>query len=833
MKTKTFSKSALATAVSYAMVGPLFTSMQVHAQQSSEQLEEIVITATRREESLQDVPISVTVATGEFIQEGGFSDLEDMTAFLPNLTISDGFQGQSMSIRGVGTDTRNEAFEEAVAQFSDGVYYGRDSLVLGGLFDLQRIEVVRGPQPVFAGQSATAGAINSVTRKPGDTFEGNVMLQYGDDEEASVEAAFGGPITESFGVRVAGRFYELPDAGYTETLTGENIGASENKSFRVTALWIPTDVVDVTFKYEHQDNYQNGTPTEFGRCDLDFSTSVANSAFLPGVPALCLMENVLGLSDLDAYNRESHSGGTVDLWDAIDYANANLGTNIVPGSAFGVMQPIPRGLNEVDEYNHPQSRNNEADIFLGTVNWLLGDYTLTSRTARITIDKEDWLDPDESQFAVFTDQRYEDFEQLSQELTLTSPQDQTLSWIAGLYYQTTETSLGINVHLPFAPPIPGAIAFSNGGLVKEDADWKSAFFSATWNISDTFRVNMGARYQKSEKHGTYQVGDTFLLAGETSFEPRTFAAPAIAADVNADDTLPEIGFQWNATDNTMFYVKYAEAFKAGGFVAPPPLLGPPGNFTYLPEEADGYELGMKGTFFDARLQLNVALFDTDFKNLQQFDFNPFTGFSVRNAAAVNTKGVEIDGRLLINDNWSLAFSGGFNDAVYTHYPDAGCNTIQEIEWINAGNAPGTCVVDASGRRLFGGGEWQTTLRPEVRFMVGEFTARASMNMMWLAGAESFFVPPEGYPPDPLSTVPGRHRFDLRVSIMPPSERWELAIYGRDITDEAAWVGGLQSGFFNTTTPGASNSEVHLYGPGGKRFERGARWGLQANYFFGQ
>jgi outer membrane receptor protein involved in Fe transport len=796
-------------------------------------LEEIIVTATRREESLQDVPISVTVMSGAFIQEGGFSDMEDMTAFLPNLTISDGFQGQSMSIRGVGTDTRNEAFEEAVAQFSDGVYYGRDSLVLGGLFDLERIEVVRGPQPVFAGQSATAGAINSVTRRPGDAFEGNVMLQYGDDEEASFEAAVGGPVTDRFGIRVAGRYYDLPDAGYTETLTGQKIGAAENKSFRITTVWDATDRLDFTFKYEYQDNYQNGTPTEFGRCDLDFSTSVANSAFLPGVPALCLMEDVLGLVNLDVYNRETHSGGTVDLWDAIDYANANLGANIVPGSAFGVMQPIARGLNLVEEYNHPQSRNNEADILVGTLNWQIGRNTLTSRTSRVTIDKEDWLDPDESAFAVFTDQRYEEFEQVAQELTLTSPLDQTFAWMVGLYYQNSDTILGINVHLPFAPPAPGVLGFSNGGLVTEDAEWKSVFFTGTWNITETFRFNIGARYQESDKHGIYQVGNTVLLAGATSFEPRTFDPPAVEADVASDDVLPEIGFQWNVASNTMLYVKYAEAFKAGGFVAPPPLLGPPTNFTFLPEEAFGYELGMKGTFSDNKLQLNVALFDTEFENLQQFNFNPFTGFSVRNAAEVNTQGIEIDGRILIGERWSMGFSGGYNDAVYTRYPDAGCNTIQEIEWQNAGNPPGTCVVDASGSRLFGGGEWQTALHPQVDFRVGQFSARASMNMTWLAGAEPFFVPPEGYPPDPLATVPGRHRFDLRVSFTPPSEQWELALYGRDITDEEAWVGGLQSGFFNTTTPGASNSEIHLYGPGGKRFDRGARWGVQANYFFGR
>src|SRR5690606_21610705 len=142
---------------------------------------------------------------------------------------------------------------------SDGVYYGRDNLVLGGLFDLQRMEVVRGPQPVFAGQSATAGAINSHSRRPGDTVDGNVMVQYGNDEELSLEGAFGGPVTDTLGVRVAGRYYELPDAGYTQIVTGTKIGATENKSFRVVADWAPTDRLDFGFKYEYQNSFQNGT----------------------------------------------------------------------------------------------------------------------------------------------------------------------------------------------------------------------------------------------------------------------------------------------------------------------------------------------------------------------------------------------------------------------------------------------------------------------------------------------------------------------------------------------------------------------------------------------
>jgi outer membrane receptor protein involved in Fe transport len=785
-------------------------------------LEEIIVTATRREESLQDVPISVTVATGAMIQEGGFSDIEDLSSFLPNLMISDGFQGQTLLIRGIGTDTRNEAFEQAVAQFADGVYYGRDNLVLGGLFDLERVEVVRGPQPVFAGQSATAGAISSISRKPADELEGGVMLQYGDDEEASFEAAFGGPITDEFGIRVAGRYYDLPDAGYTELATGDKIGATENQSLRVTTVWAPTDRFDFTFKYEYQNSFQNGTPTEIGRCDLDFATGNAGP-LAPGVPALCALESAYGLSDLAIYNRESHGGGTVDLWDAIDFVNA-IGANVMP------FAPIPRGLNLVDEYNHAQSRETDADIYVGTFNWQVGRNTLTAVTSYVTFDKEDWLDPDESAFAVFTDQRSEDFEQVAQEIRLTSPLDQTFSWMVGAYWQSHEAVLQINVHYPFllGPPVPGMIASSDGGRVTENSDWSSLFFTGTWNVTDTLRFNIGGRYQESDKSGVYEVGRALLPAGATAFDSRTFQpTPALDRDVSSDDFLPEIGFQWNPADSTMFYVKYAEAFKAGGFVMNPPIGGvAPNPFTFLPEEAGGYEIGLKSAFDN--LQINIAYFDTDFENLQVNSFNGVAGrFEVRNAAESNTKGIEIDGRLAIGERWSLGFNAAYNDAEYTYFPNGQCGAIQVRDWVAAGNPAGTCTTDFSGRRPANAPEWQAGLQPEVFFQVGGFAARAGLNMTWIAGQEGFFAVS-----DPLAVIPNRHRFDLRVAFTSPDETWELALYGRDITDEAAHVGGLQSGFFNQTS-GTTDSDVHLFGIGGKRFERGARWGVQANYFFGR
>jgi iron complex outermembrane recepter protein len=785
-------------------------------------LEEIIVTATRREENLQDVPIAVTVVTGEVIQEGGFADIEDLSTFLPNLVVQDGFQGQTLLVRGVGTDTRNEAFEQAVAQFSDGVYYGRDNLVLSGLFDLERVEVVRGPQPVFAGQSATAGALNSYSRRPGDSLDGNVSLGYGDDEELSLDAAIGGPISDTFGIRVAGRYFDLPDAGYTQLVTGDKLGATENKSVRVVAVWEPTENFDFTFKYEYQDSFQNGTPVEYGRCDMDLATSRAGPLG-PGLPALCTLESLYGLSNLAVYNREAHSGGTVDVWSAIDFVNASLGTNI--GT------PIPRGLNGVREYSHPESRETDADIYVGTFNWQLGRNTLTGITALVEFDKEDWLDPDESAFAVFTDDRSEEFEQVSQEVRLTSPQDQKFAWMVGAYWQSHEAKLQINVHYPFliGPPVPGIIASSDGGRLTENSDWTSVFFTGTWNVTETFRFNIGARYQESNKNGVYEISRALLSAGATSFGPRAFLpVPPLVRDVDSDDVLPEVGVQWNPVDNVMLYLKYAEAFKAGGFVMNPPLGGvPPDPFTYLPEEASGSELGLKGTFLDNNLQLNIAYFDTDFDNLQVNSFNGTTArFEVRNAATSNTKGFEIDGRYAAGEKWVIGFNGGRNDAIYTSFPNGQCGAIQARDWVAAGN-PGTCRVDISGRRLNGSPEWQFGLYPQYTFQVGEFTARAGLNMTWIAGTV-----PANNPGDTLNSIPDRYRFDLRVGFMPPSGKWEVAVYARDLTDEAAHIGGLQSGFFSQTI-GTSNSDVHLYGNGGQRFDRGRRVGLQGNYFFGR
>jgi outer membrane receptor protein involved in Fe transport len=820
------SKRLVASAIAAALV----PSAAVVAQ--SEGLEEILVTAQRREQSLQDVPISVTAVTGEAIEQGGFSDVEDLSIFVPNLFMRDAFTGQSLIVRGVGTSTGNEAFEQAVAAFSDGVYYGRDNLSQGAVFDLERVEVVRGPQPTFAGQSATAGAINVITRKPGDIWEGGVNMAYGSDEEATFDFAAGGPVSDNFGIRFAGRYYDLDDAGYTSIIGNVPQGVKENRAARITATWDPTDNLDFTFKYERQDVWQRGTAGEYTVCETRPSFSTANLQIAPGLPAPCALDAVVNGSNLNVLDGKRGTGGSLDARRTVDALNAASGA--APGSPnywgnAATIGAIAYDLNQVAEYNYPEDRDFQADIMLGAMNLQLGDLILSTNTSFIEYDKEDWLDPDDSSFAVFNDHRLEDFDQFAQEIRLTSPLDREVSWMVGAYYQEHTLHSRIDVYLPrllgtgaYQPA--GARAVGFGGLLTEDSEWTSVFGNATWNATDSFRVNFGGRYQDATKDGRLPAEVAFLV-GPTARNFGPFApipagnagsVPAVGT-VEASEFLPEVGVEWDMADDIMGYVKYAEAFKNGGFVMSPPVGGGlPNPFSFAPEFAEGYEVGLKTRLADNRVELNAAAYRTDYTNLQVTVFISAIGrFITTNAAEAHTQGFEFDGRWAINDRFQLGFAGAFaSEAVYDAYDGASCNSLE------AKSVPPPCRADRSGVSLPYAPDWTISLNPEYRSMIGN-------NYELIIGANVRFS--DGYwisdNEDPRNEVDAFERIDLRIGLAPRDGRWEAAIYGRDLTDERLTVGG-QPDFQHKT------SDPTLYDGFGNTRERGRRYGVQFNYNFG-
>ena len=276
--------------------------------------------------------------------------------------------------------------------------------------------------------------------------------------------------------------------------------------------------------------------------------------------------------------------------------------------------------------------------------------------------------------------------------------------------------------------------------------------------------------------------------------------------------LPEIGFQWDVAQDAMLYFKYAEALKAGGFVmSPAPGGSLPDPFTFANESADGIEVGLKARLLDNTLQLNVAYYDTDFKDLQLSIFRSEDAtFITDNAGAAHSTGLEFDGMWAFTDNFQLGFSGHVGEAEFDSYPDAACNSLEAKQ---SGLGP-ACTADRSGADLPYSKDWSLVLQPEYRKGYRDYLVRLGMNVSISPSFEYSFDQ------DPASRVDSYQRFDVRASLAPSSEKWELALYVRDLTDERVTFAGL-------TDFQSKSLDPTIYDAEGVIQDRGRRIGLQA------
>ena len=802
-------------------------------------LEEIIVTAQKREQNLQDVPISILAIQGIEIEAGGFSDMEDMSIFTPNLFMSDSLTGQNLVMRGIGTTVANDAFEQAVAQFHDGVYYGRDNMGQNSFFDLDRVEVVRGPSPVFAGQSATAGALSYISRRPDQTAEGRFATAYGSDKEFTTDAAYGGPVSETLSVRLAGRYYELKDAGYKHVLTGDELGTKKNWGARILGVWKPNDNLELTFKFEHHDVSQIGIPKEYTRCETRPAFSTSHMPVAPFIGALCALDaavNGINLTELDGV---VGSGGASDVRAAMDQLNMASGANFGDPNYWGSpFSPVARGLNKAKEFNEDERREHEADIGLIAFDWDINGsgILMSSITSTVEYDKHDWLDPDMSSFAVMADERSESFEQFAQEIRFSSPETDSFSWMLGGYYQKHDLIMETNVYLPWLFDIPhffsqglaprnpllnpmvhSAVGF--GGPLVEESRWLSLFFDTTFHISPNFHLNFGGRYVDIEKTGTENPYLFLLPADGSQFGAPIPLGPPVSGKSDASDFLPQVGFQYDMTEDVMFYVKYSEALKAGGFVKSPPIGGMvPNPFSYEPERAKGWEAGIKTLLLDGALSINLSGFYTDLSDLQVTIFVSETGqFVTTNAAKAHMSGREFDGFWAVNDNYRVRFAGNFTRAEYDNYDGAPCNSLAtKLNAASAGNPMAPCFIDGAGKKLPFSPEWSVNVSPEYSWQMGGYDVTASANLMMSDGYSLF-----GIDGDPLNQVDSWERLDVRLSLSPQTGSWTIAFYGRDVTDERL----QHTNAFDFLSKGYDMT----YDANGNGRDRGARYGIQLSY----
>ena len=315
-----------------------------------------------------------------------------------------------------------------------------------------------------------------------------------------------------------------------------------------------------------------------------------------------------------------------------------------------------------------------------------------------------------------------------------------------------------------------------------------------------------------------------LPIGGTAFQPLSALGPPVSGKIDTSDFLPEVGFQWDVSDTVMIYAKYSEALKAGGFVKSPPIGGAvPNPFTYDNEEADGWEAGVKMLLLDGRLSLNASYYDTDFTDLQVTILNPDTAaFETQNAAEAHTTGFEIDGRWAVTDNFSVSFSGSVSEAEYDDYVGPNCNSLDT----KIGSTGGRCQLSSTGALVFNANgvtlpyapDWVVNVQPEYRATWDRYDISGSANMVW---SDGFSI--AGVDGDPLNQADDWMRIDLRLAIAPMDGNWEVAFYGRDVTDERRQHTNAFSFLSRSLAP--------VFDANGVGRERGERYGIQLRYSF--
>lgn len=832
-----FRRAALSAAL-------LSISAPLAVAQSSLQLEEVIVTAQKRAESLQDVPISVSAVSGSKMDNAGITNLEKLTAYVPNFSMNQTGISSTITIRGISSGI-NQSFEQSVGMYNDGIYFGKAQLSRLPLFDMERVEVLRGPQPILFGKNSIAGAVSMITAKPEDEFGGSVQALYEPDaNEQDYRLVLTGPVTDTLSFRISGLYRDM-DGFFDNKALSEDQAQEEEKVIRLGALWDATDNLRVQFKYENAQFDVEGRRSEmvqnYVREDLQ-PVPVYNPA--AGIPA------GFGVDYLTALSTQVATLNTL-----IAASNAGLFPPTDPRYRSG--PPITGFVSEDGKLNYkravgPQeSSENDVDNFMLNVDYQLGESTLTFVTGYVEYETDEFCDCDFTA-APIIDGTYlnEDYNQFSQEIRLTSPGGETFDYIAGLFYQTSEMDFDDNISVPrdsLLRLLSNAYqGISTRRTFEQDTDVWAAFAQVTWNITDEWRLILGGRYTDEEKDGYRRQahfdqagvdqGDSSLLLNAL-FNAFRIEPNEIKDSRGEDAFTPLVTVQWDATQDLMFYATYVEGFKSGGYdnrsnAHPDPAVVVPGTtpaavgaWEFDKEEAESYEVGFKATLLDGAAELNGAFFYTEYTDLQTSVFDGVLGFNVENAGEAETKGVEIDGRWLITDWFTLSGSVAYLDFEFKDFDVAQCWFAQEIFQPETVTNPVLGQCDASGERKEYTPEWKGVLTGDFNFPLGDsLEFRATVDLQY---TDDYIWTPQL---DPRTEQDSFTKVNARIALASMDDTWEVALVGNNLTDEDVLVYGgnaVLAGALtrSATAPRGTGMAYYAF------VERPRSYALQATYRF--
>jgi outer membrane receptor protein involved in Fe transport len=711
-------------------------------QASGTYLEEVIVTATKREESVQDIPIAVTAVSQQQLERAGVKDIRDLGMVAPSFNMNSSqteSQGSTLRIRGVGTTGNNIGLESAVGVFLDGVYLARPGVALGDLLDVEAVEVLRGPQGTLFGRNTSAGALNIRTLKPNmdeTEFFGN--FTGGNFNSANVQMGVSGPVADNIGFRLSGA-YRKQD-GFLESTTGAESRNRDRWMLRGQLLFEFNDRADLRIIADYAEADENC-------CDaviVQETPAVALGSFAAaGLPA----DGGAPASGDDAFK------------DRI--SNAELFENPFEQGGFSA------------EFNY--------DINETTTLTYIGAYR--DFKAR-TVQYSDFVSMDV--FSVRPEvadgwESFDDIESMTHELRVAGASDR-FSWMVGFYYSdekiVEQGGLGLGEdytqnmdavlwNFVFAPNLEAAeglrdvplatggtfgdvldadnqaLAFSGGvnsagayaqNLYTQKGESWSVFTHNTWSVTDQLDLIVGLRYVDEKKDGSFEQFDAnnaacfnnlnnagALAAGapegletlagtigafSAGYACFPFATPAAGVSITPaefddsfkdDELVYTIKGNWAFTDNISTYLSYTHGFKSGGFNLASTAAVGGADPSFRSELVDAWELGFKSELFDRRIRLNGAIFSYDLEDFQVLEFTgiQFVTFNVPNA---KSEGFEIEAFGLATENLELSLGYMYADSRYPSDCDNGEGPAQVASLCGAQftNAPKHVVTAGAG-----------------------------------------------------------------------------------------------------------------------------------------
>jgi iron complex outermembrane recepter protein len=613
----------------------------VHAQNTALQLEEIIVTARKREESIQEVPVAVTALSAAELQRSSIRDLRDITAFVPNLLVDkvSALQGgAAIAIRGVSYQEIDKSLDPGVGVLLDGVYLGTNAGQILENFDIERLEVLRGPQGTLFGRNTIGGAISIFRTAPTKEFGGKVQGTLGEFGRQDARGLLNLPITENGGAKLWAS--SLKNDGYIENTTiNDDVGGQNYKNGGATLAYDVTEEFDLAFTYERTEDksdvgawandnkYFNEYPYPIPGTPPNPDTPADLAGLLPLVtPGTPYTGNPVGFRDFDPGSDEDHvsQNGRNDGDSNVDYANLTM------------------------NYDLQQ------------------DWLLTSITGYINRNEKSRLEYDANSIPFLDVESETDYSQFSQELRVNGNIGD-VNLTSGLYYWNSDynTDSVTNDLFEWLSGLPDGSV----GTISQEGETESyaAFTSADWSVTDKITLNAGVRYTWEEKT-LKPVGQQFFEADGTPLSPDPSRPQA---SENWDKWSPRIGAQYQFTDDMMSYVSYSEGFKSGGFFGRITLATAGSLRSFNPEEVSTTELGLKSTWWDQRLRVNAAIFSSDYSDKQEEIIVADAGGNVDtvvvNASDATLSGAELEISAALYEGLTAFAQGGYLDAEYDEF----------------------------------------------------------------------------------------------------------------------------------------------------------------------